>query len=63
MLLASPRLRVSHVSTHCSMLQAVAAVTTERVSRVARLTAELVRDFLVEKHARTLVLTLYRSLV
>jgi 4-hydroxythreonine-4-phosphate dehydrogenase len=42
MLLASPRLRVSHVSTHCSMLEAVAAVTTERVARVARLTAEAV---------------------
>ncbi|MCC6175785.1 MAG: 4-hydroxythreonine-4-phosphate dehydrogenase PdxA [Chloroflexi bacterium] len=42
MLLASPRLRVSHVSTHCSMLQAVAAVTTDRVTRVARLTAEAV---------------------
>jgi len=39
MLLASPRLRVSHVSTHCSMIQAVAAVTTERVAQVARLTA------------------------
>jgi 4-hydroxythreonine-4-phosphate dehydrogenase len=42
MLLASPRLRVSHVSTHVSMLQAVAAVTTDRVVRVARLTAEAV---------------------
>src|SRR4051794_25360145 len=42
MLLASPRLRVSHVSTHCSMLEAVAAVTTERVAQVARLTAEAV---------------------
>lgn len=42
MLLASPRLRVSHVSTHCSMLQAVAAVTTDRVARVARLTAAAV---------------------
>jgi 4-hydroxythreonine-4-phosphate dehydrogenase len=42
MLLASPRLRVSHVSTHCSMLQAVAACTTERVVQVARLTAEAV---------------------
>jgi 4-hydroxythreonine-4-phosphate dehydrogenase len=42
MLLASPRLRVSHVSTHCSMLQAVAAVTTERVAQVARLTAAAV---------------------
>jgi 4-hydroxythreonine-4-phosphate dehydrogenase len=42
MLLASPRLRVSHVSTHCSMLEAVAAVTTERVARVARLTAAAV---------------------
>jgi 4-phospho-D-threonate 3-dehydrogenase / 4-phospho-D-erythronate 3-dehydrogenase len=42
MLLASPRLRVSHVSTHCSMLEAVASVTTDRVVRVARLTAEAV---------------------
>ncbi|MFN8524319.1 MAG: 4-hydroxythreonine-4-phosphate dehydrogenase PdxA [Chloroflexota bacterium] len=42
MLLASPRLRVSHVSTHCSMLEAVAAVTTDRVIRVARLTAQAV---------------------
>ncbi len=42
MLLASPRLRVSHVSTHCSMLDAVAAVTTDRVARVARLTARAV---------------------
>src|ERR671921_239841 len=42
MLLASPRLRVSHVSTHCSMLEAVASVTTDRVVRVARLTAQAV---------------------
>ncbi|HZO29142.1 MAG TPA: 4-hydroxythreonine-4-phosphate dehydrogenase PdxA [Chloroflexota bacterium] len=42
MLLASPRLRVSHVSTHCSMLEAVQSVTTDRVVRVARLTAEAV---------------------
>ena len=42
MLLASPRLRVSHVSTHCSMLQAVAAVTRDRVTRVGRLTARAV---------------------
>jgi 4-hydroxythreonine-4-phosphate dehydrogenase len=42
MLLASPRLRVSHVSTHCSMLQAVAAVKRDRVARVARLTADAV---------------------
>ena len=42
MLLASPRLRVSHVSTHCSMMEAVASVTTDRVVRVARLTAEAV---------------------
>jgi 4-hydroxythreonine-4-phosphate dehydrogenase len=42
MLLASPRLRVSHVSTHCSMLEAVARVTTDRVVRVARLTSEAV---------------------
>ena len=42
MLLASPRLRVSHVSTHCSMLQAVAAVKRDRVARVGRLTAEAV---------------------
>jgi 4-hydroxythreonine-4-phosphate dehydrogenase len=42
MLLASPRLRVSHVSTHCSMLEAVAAVSRGRVARVARLTAEAV---------------------
>jgi 4-hydroxythreonine-4-phosphate dehydrogenase len=42
MLLASPRLRVSHVSTHCSMIEAVASVTTDRVARVARLTAEAV---------------------
>ena len=39
MLLASPRLRVSHVSTHCSMLQAIAAVTRDRVVRVGRRTA------------------------
>jgi 4-hydroxythreonine-4-phosphate dehydrogenase len=42
MLLASPRLRVSHVSTHCSMLEAVASVTTDRVVRVARLTRDAV---------------------
>jgi len=42
MLLASPRLRVSHVSTHCSMLQAIAAVTRDRVTRVGRLTARAV---------------------
>ena len=42
MLLASPRLRVSHVSTHCSMLQAVAAVTRDRVARVGRLTTRAV---------------------
>jgi 4-phospho-D-threonate 3-dehydrogenase / 4-phospho-D-erythronate 3-dehydrogenase len=42
MLLASPRLRVSHVSTHCSMIEAVASVTTDRVVRVSRLTAEAV---------------------
>jgi 4-phospho-D-threonate 3-dehydrogenase / 4-phospho-D-erythronate 3-dehydrogenase len=42
MLLASPRLRVSHVSTHCSLVDAVAAVKTDRVVRVARLTHEAV---------------------
>jgi 4-phospho-D-threonate 3-dehydrogenase / 4-phospho-D-erythronate 3-dehydrogenase len=42
MLLASPRLRVSHVSTHCSMLQAIAAVTRDRVTRVGRLTVRAV---------------------
>ncbi len=42
MLLASPRLRVSHVSTHCSMLQAVARATHDRVTRVGRLTAQAV---------------------
>ncbi len=42
MLLASPRMRVSHVSTHCSLVDAVAAVKTDRVVRVARLTAQAV---------------------
>ncbi|MFN8637694.1 MAG: 4-hydroxythreonine-4-phosphate dehydrogenase PdxA [Chloroflexota bacterium] len=42
MLLASPRLRVSHVSTHVSMMEAVRSVTADRVVRVARLTAEAV---------------------
>lgn len=42
MLLASPRLRVSHVSTHCSLLDAVAAATTDRIVRVGRLTAKAV---------------------
>jgi 4-hydroxythreonine-4-phosphate dehydrogenase len=42
MLLASPRLRVSHVSTHCSMIEAVHSVTTDRVVRVAKLTADAV---------------------
>ncbi|MCC7371186.1 MAG: 4-hydroxythreonine-4-phosphate dehydrogenase PdxA [Chloroflexi bacterium] len=42
MLLASPRLRISHVSTHCSMMEAVQTLTTDRVVRVARLTAEAV---------------------
>jgi 4-hydroxythreonine-4-phosphate dehydrogenase len=42
MLLASPRLRVSHVSTHCSMIEAVHSVTTDRVVRVAKLTRDAV---------------------
>jgi len=42
MMLASPRLRVSHISTHVSLTEAVAAITTDRVVRVGRLTAEAV---------------------
>ena len=42
MLLASPRLRVSHVSTHCSMMEAVTSLTTDRVVQVGRLTAAAV---------------------
>ena len=51
MLLASPRLRVSHVSTHCSMLEAVAAVKRDRVARVGQLTHEAVAP-LVSRPAR-----------
>lgn len=40
MLLATPSLRVSHVSTHCSLEQAIARVRPERIRRVAYLTAE-----------------------
>jgi 4-hydroxythreonine-4-phosphate dehydrogenase len=38
MLLTCPRLRVSHVSTHVSLRDALARVTTERVMRVIQLT-------------------------
>jgi 4-hydroxythreonine-4-phosphate dehydrogenase len=49
MLLASPRLRVSHVSTHCSMMEAVTSLTTDRVVRVGRLTAEAVAPLVSRK--------------
>lgn len=38
MMLTCPRLRVSHVSTHVSLREALARVTTERVMRVIQLT-------------------------
>ncbi|NPV09580.1 MAG: 4-hydroxythreonine-4-phosphate dehydrogenase PdxA [Anaerolineae bacterium] len=43
MLLATPSLRVSHVSTHCSLEQAIARVRSERIQRVARLTVDALR--------------------
>jgi 4-hydroxythreonine-4-phosphate dehydrogenase len=42
MLLASPRLRISHVSTHCSLSDAIAAVQHDRLLRVGELTAAAV---------------------
>lgn len=39
-LLASERLMVSHVSTHCSLRQAIERVTPERVRRIVELTCE-----------------------
>jgi 4-phospho-D-threonate 3-dehydrogenase / 4-phospho-D-erythronate 3-dehydrogenase len=42
MLLATPRLRVAHVSTHCSLAQAIERVRPERIERVADLTLQAV---------------------
>ena len=40
MLLAGSRLCVSHVSTHCSLMEAIARTRTERISAVIKLTWE-----------------------
>lgn len=42
-LLASERLMVSHVSTHCSLREAIERVTPERVRRILELTCEAVQ--------------------
>jgi len=41
-LLASERLMVTHVSTHCSLREAIARVTPERVRRILELTCDAV---------------------
>ncbi len=46
MMLASPRLVVTHVSTHVSMSRAVEMVTTERVLSVIRLTHEALKGWI-----------------
>ncbi|MHB0878169.1 MAG: 4-hydroxythreonine-4-phosphate dehydrogenase PdxA [Anaerolineae bacterium] len=43
MLLATPKLRVAHVSTHCSLVRAIERVRPERIERVADLTLAAVR--------------------
>ena len=48
MMLSSPKLTVTHVSTHVSMLQAVANVKKDRIVKVA----ELTHDALVGKNPR-----------
>ncbi|MGQ9555958.1 MAG: 4-hydroxythreonine-4-phosphate dehydrogenase PdxA [Anaerolineae bacterium] len=40
MLLATPKLRVAHVSTHCSLAKAIERVHPERIEQVALLTVE-----------------------
>ncbi len=49
MLLATPRLRVAHVSTHCSLATAIERVRPERIVRVARLLAEALRRLGVDE--------------
>jgi len=44
MLLVSPSLRVSHVSTHCSLAEAISRVRSERIETVTKLTAQALTD-------------------
>jgi 4-hydroxythreonine-4-phosphate dehydrogenase len=46
MMLVAGDLAVTHVSTHCSLRQAIERVTTERVLEVIRLTDQTLRRFL-----------------
>lgn len=48
MLLAHGDMRVSHVSTHVSLAEAVRRLTPERLTRVAELTNQAVRDLGIE---------------
>jgi 4-phospho-D-threonate 3-dehydrogenase / 4-phospho-D-erythronate 3-dehydrogenase len=45
MMLVSEKLTVTHVSTHCSMMEAVAAVKKDRVADVIRLTHKALKGF------------------
>ncbi len=49
MMLVSRKLRVSHVSTHVSLLQAIELVRPERILTVLRLTEEAVRQMGIDK--------------
>ncbi len=46
MMLVSEKLIVTHVSTHCSMAEAVAAVKKDRIADVIRLTHEALKGFI-----------------
>ncbi|HEY5585845.1 MAG TPA: 4-hydroxythreonine-4-phosphate dehydrogenase PdxA [Ruminiclostridium sp.] len=46
MMLASEKMIVTHVSTHCSMLDAVAAVKKDRIYSVIKLTYDALKGFL-----------------
>lgn len=46
MMLVSEKLTVTHVSTHCSMAEAVAAVKKDRVADVIRLTHKALKGFI-----------------
>lgn len=49
MMLATPKLRVAHVSTHCSLSAAIERVRPERIVHVARLLEEAVRRLGIDR--------------
>ena len=49
MLLVAPRLRIAHVSTHCSLAQAIDRAKPDRIRQVALLTVEALQDMGIDR--------------